>query len=264
MSDPGNIGQTRALVLVGRGVAIELVRRKDLYVLSILMGVYLMAVLAFAFIGIENASTATFLLNLGITLAYFSAHLLTLLLVARQVPDDLENRTIYPMLAKPVERTTYLLGKWAAASLCGFLVFVVLGGLVWAFVPAMEPCHAGMLFQMLALQAVSLSLLAALAQLLSLVAPKGVTVVVCGLHVAFGANLLGFMQARLAAVLPPSVVEWVFAYVPDFTRFNAITRYTDGIVALGMGEFTGLIAEGAIFTAVLLLVGAHLFGRRAL
>lgn len=259
-----NIGQFQAMALVGRGVAIELLRRKDVYVLSILMGLYLLAVLAFSLVGIQNAATATFLLNLGLTLAWGCAHLLTLLLAARQVPDDIENRTIHPLLAKPVERTTYLLGKWAACTLSGLAVFLVLGGLAWALVPRMESYNAGMLVQTILLQAVSLALLTAAAQFLSLLAPKGVTIVVCGLHVAFGDKLLGFLEARLSGVLPRGLLEWVVAYVPDFTRFNTITRYTDGIVPLSLGQFGGLVLEGAVMTALLLLAGAHLFRRRPL
>ncbi|MBX3730919.1 MAG: hypothetical protein KF858_17215 [Candidatus Sumerlaeia bacterium] len=254
----------QAVALVGRGVWIELVRRKDLWVLSILMGVFLLGVLVVALVGIETPSTATFLLNLGLSLSVFSAHLLALLLAARQVPDDIENRTLYPLLAKPVGRTAYLLGKWAACSLSGMLVFAVLGGLAWVCTPRMEPVFAPMALQMIVLQAASISLLVAVGVLLSLVVPKGMNIVVCGLHLVFGAKLMSFVQMRLGDGLAGRAGEWVLGYLPNFSKLQLVTRTTDGIVALPAGEFLGLMLYAIVLTAAFLCGAVLVFERRPL
>ena len=38
------------------------------------------------------------------------------------MPDDLEQRTIYPLLSRPLERDTLLAGRFLTAALSGLLV----------------------------------------------------------------------------------------------------------------------------------------------
>jgi len=100
-----SVGVVRPITTVGKGVIIELIRRKDLYVLGMLMVVFCIGAVSARAAGIKEAATGTFLLNLGMTLSYIFAHLLTLVLAVRQVPSEIENRTIYPILARPVTRS---------------------------------------------------------------------------------------------------------------------------------------------------------------
>lgn len=253
------------MTLIGRGVVIELIRRKDLYVLSMLIGVYLLGVLTVSIVGIERASTAAFLLNLGLTLTYILSHILALVLVARQVPDDIENRTIYPLLAKPVDRPVYLLGKWVSCALCAVFALIILGLVAWVPVPRTGlELYTGMLAQAVVLLAVSIAMLSALVLLFSLIMPKGVNIVLTGLIVAFGEKLTGLVLSRLQGGAFEKPAEWVAAYLPNFGKLNLLTRYTDGIVPLGPGEFLGLVAYGALFTVVFLALSMYLFNRRVL
>ena len=82
-----------------------------------------------------------------------AATLLTLFLAARQIPDEIEHRTIYPLLARPLSRDVYILGKWVACTLVGLAVFAALFVLGWLPVPKMEPYSGALLGQVIALQA---------------------------------------------------------------------------------------------------------------
>jgi len=254
----------RPLLLIGRGVWIELFRRKDLAVLLILMGLYVLGVWVVRLVGIKNPSTATFLLNLGMTLAYFCAHVLTLLIAARQLPDEIENRTLYPLLARPVERHTVIVGKWLACVACGAATLLLLFLLGWIPVPKMESYHGVMLIQTLVLHVASLSVLAALAMALSLLVPRGVNLVLLALWFVVGRNVLGFLTARFEEAGLKEIALWFSAYLPDFSKLNLITRYTDGIAPLAGGSFLGLLLYGAVFSAVALLLAAYVFRRRPL
>ena len=258
------VSPLRSTALIGRGVFIELIRRKDVYVLLFLMMVFLIGVSAIRMVGIEQAATGTFLLNLGMSLAFYAAHILTLLLMARQIPDEMEHRTLYPLLAKPVERDVLLLAKWLACAVCGAGVLGVLMLLGWLPVPRLEVYHPGTGAQMLTLLPVSLALLAGITLCLSLLVPQGVTLVISGGLFFAGPHLLALVRRVAAdqAVWQPAV--WLSGYLPDFGKLNLITRYTDGIAPLGMGEFTGLLAYGALFTALSLALSAALFRRRPL
>ena len=82
-----------SLFLVSKSVFIEIKRKRDIYVLMILLGVFVLGVLAMSITGIENAATAAFLLNLGMVFSYVSAHILALSYAVRQMPNEKENKT---------------------------------------------------------------------------------------------------------------------------------------------------------------------------
>lgn len=255
---------SQAILLLSRGVLIEMLRRRDIYVLLILMALFVTGALASRMVGIGEASTATFLLNLGMTLAYLAAHAMTLLLSARQIPDELENRTLYPLLAKPVSRPVVILGKWAACTACGFASFLVLLVLGWVPVPKMETYAWSTMAQLLLLQLCSFGVLTGLTLALSLLLPKGVNIVLCGMLVAFGAKVIGFLGARAMGTSMEQAAGWFLSYVPDFSKWNLITRYTDGVGPLGAGEFLGLVLHAIILMLLGLGVAVAAFHRRPL
>ena len=251
-------------MLVGRGVWIELLRRKDVYVLLSLMAVFLIGVLAVRIVGIENPSTGTFLLNLGLSLSSYVAHLLTLLLMSRQVPDEIENRTLYPLLARPLSREVLLLGKWLACSVCGVGIFAILCLLSGLTLPRMEAVYTGTLAQALVLLPVSLAVLASITLALSVIAPKGVVLVLAGGLYFFGPALFSLLERAGEGHAVLHAVSLLAAYLPDFSKLNLITRLTDGIAPVAAGEFLGLVAYGGLVTAVALALAMLRFRRRSL
>jgi len=264
MSAAPTVPVSRACSLLCRAVFIELVRRKDVYVLLSLMAVYSVGVISCTLVGIDNASTGTFLLNLGMTLSYYAAHLLTLVLTARQIPDELENRTIYPLLAKPIGRGVLLCSKWGACVLCGMIALTGLWLLGVMPVPRMETYQITTLIQTLLLFPVSLALLAAIALLISLVAPRGVVLVGAGLIFFFGDKIGGLVERGAESSVWLTPVAWLTAYLPDFSKLNLITRYTDGIGPVPGAEYVGLLLYGSIITVFGLALSNAIFQRRAL
>jgi len=246
-----------AVLLITRGVFIELKRRKDFYVLAILMALFVLSVIVINIVGVESVSTLTFLLNLGLTMAYYLAHILTLILMARQIPDEIDNRTLYPMLARPIDRMTYLFGKWFACYLCGFGVLMLLGAMARVAIPRAEYYSLGLGLQGIALLSLSIAMIAAMALFFSLVAPRGIGIVLIGIIAGLGHHIISFIQVRGNAF-----VDWLIAYVPNFRKLNLITRYTDGIEPLTIPEFGGLIIYGTMVTVAFLAMSAYLFQRR--
>ncbi len=256
-----------SMLIVGRGVGIEVLRRKEFYVLLILTLIYVTGVIIAGIVGIENQATLVFLINLGISFAYASAHLLTLILSARQIPFALENRTLHPLLAKPLSRMTYLLGKWAAltaSGLCVFLVLFVLSWIPWLIFPTRPSFSGGLLAQAMVTMAFSLSLTAALALSLSLVVPQGVNLALSGMLLFAGNNITNFVRARGFRTALEAPLRWITAYLPDFEKLNLFNRYTDGIGALAAWEFLGLLLHATILTAVILVIADAIFSRRPL
>lgn len=265
--EPGMPCRIDALRLVGRGVWIETLRRKDAYVLFVLMIFYAGGILIAAVIGVENEATATFLLNLGLMFAWAASHVLTLTAAARQIPGEIEGRTIHPLLAKPLARRDYVLGKWLATAGSGvtaLLIFLLLVGVSASVLPRGHSISIASLIQMTAMHSISIAMLGALAILGSLLLPRGLNLAVLAMLVAAGGKASALMAARANGTPLEAPARWIAAYIPNFDRLNLATRLTDGIGPLGLMETIGLAAYGAVFTAAALTLACAIFARKEL
>lgn len=114
------------------GVVIkELYRRKDFYVLLVLTAVItgLLGTINF----FNDPTIVRYLKEICLLLIWISSLVICITTAARQIPAERENRTIFPLLAKPVTRWQVVLGKFAGCWLaCGIalLVFYVFFGVV--------------------------------------------------------------------------------------------------------------------------------------
>ncbi len=240
------------LMAIGRGAVLEMLRRKDLAVLGLFMTVYLLFLAAARFVGLETPAAGTFLLNLSLTLIIALAHLLTLLMAARQIPDELERRTLYPLMARPVQRAEILLGKGLASWAVGLAVFAVLLVPTLLLVPRMEAYVPGTLAQTLLLQPVALGMTASVALCFSLLFPRVLAVFLSGLLV-FAAGML--VRLPLLAVLS----RWL----PDPGRLNLVLRYTDGIGPLSAADFLSLTVSGLLWSGLFLAAACRIFQERS-
>src|SRR5437660_4874953 len=101
----------------------ELYRRKDFYVLFFMTAVITL-VLAFANL-FNDARIVRYLKEIVLLLIWISALVIAIATTARQIPAEKENRTIFPLLAKPVTRAQVIAGKFAGCWLASGLVLVV-------------------------------------------------------------------------------------------------------------------------------------------
>lgn len=107
----------------------EMVRRKDFYVLFVVTA---LITLVMGSVNIFNdSSIAGYLKELCLLLVWISSLVMAITSAARQFHAERENRTIFPLLAKPVSRAQYLLGKflgcWLACGLALLVFYAFLG-----------------------------------------------------------------------------------------------------------------------------------------
>jgi ABC-type transport system involved in multi-copper enzyme maturation permease subunit len=116
------------------GVVIkELYRRKDFYVLFILTALITGLMACMNFLHDDGAVRA--LKEICLLLIWISALVMAITTTARQIPFERENRTIFPLLAKPITRWQVVVGKFIGCWLaCGIalIVFYVFFALVSA------------------------------------------------------------------------------------------------------------------------------------
>lgn len=257
----------RDMFLIARGVILEALRRKDFYVIVILMGLFVLFSLVSRVGGVRDATTANFILNFGMTAASFFAGLLTITTAARQVPDEIDNRTIYPLLAKPVSRETYLLGKWAAACAVGaasYAFFLALGYIPAPKAEAMTGARALLFGQTIALQVLALSGLSAVALLFSLLLPRPVALSGLVVLYFFGGTILSFVRKRVQGESSASLVDFATRWVPDFSMLQVTQRFTDNAPPIPALQFAGLVGYAAAIVALSLGLAMLLFRRRPL
>lgn len=247
-----------------RAFFLEALRRREFYVLLLFMGLYLIGALVVRTVGVTDAATAAFVLNLGLTLAFFLGHLMTLLLAVRAIPEEIETRTIYPLLAKPVPREHYVLAKWFAAWLTGSFTCGVLLVLGWLPAPHTESLHPATFVQAIVLQLMSLAMLGALGVFLSVFWPKPVNIVILLVLLLAGHRLILAVGGHLPNTWWAPPANWALRYIPDFGILNLTDRYTDGLGPLGSLDLLSRLFYATVVTAVALAWGSFNFRRRAL
>ncbi len=111
-------------ILAVAGVVIkELYRRKDFYVLFILTA--LMTLLLGSINLFNDDRIVRYLKEICLLLIWLSALIIAITTTARQIPFEREQRTIFPLLAKPIARWQVLAGKFAGCWLASGLALLV-------------------------------------------------------------------------------------------------------------------------------------------
>ena len=110
----------------------ELYRRKDFYVLFVIT---IVICLVMASVNIFNDNQIIrYLKELCLLLIWVSSLVIAITTTARQIPAEREQRTLLPLLAKPLSRTQLIFGKflgcWVACGLVLICFYVFFGALV--------------------------------------------------------------------------------------------------------------------------------------
>jgi ABC-type transport system involved in multi-copper enzyme maturation permease subunit len=109
----------------------ELYRRKDFYVLFILT-VVICVVMASVNI-YHNNEIIRYIKALCLLLIWISSLVIAITTAARQIPAEREQRTLLPLLAKPMTRTQLIIGKffgcWFACGLVLICFYIFFGAL---------------------------------------------------------------------------------------------------------------------------------------
>jgi len=114
------------------GVAVkELYRRKDFYVLLI---VTILICLVMGSVNVFNDDKVIrYLKELALLLIWISTLIIAITTTARQIPAEKEQRTLLPLLAKPLSRNQLIVGKflgcWVACGLALICFYIFFGAL---------------------------------------------------------------------------------------------------------------------------------------
>jgi len=216
----------------------------------------------------HDKSIAGYLKEGCLWLIWISALVIAIVTTARQIPAECENRTIFPLLAKPVTRNQVVLGKfggcWLAtgiALIVFYLFFTIVAGTRENEWPIMSYLQA------LWLQWMMLAIVIALTLLGSIVfAAPSSNSTICFV-VVIGILLVGGHLDQVALHQPQpvqSIAYAVFFLIPHLEWYDVrqLVFFEQGLVPWGACAIATLYA--AFYSAMLLLATWIVFRRKAL
>jgi len=105
-------------------VLLESIRRKDLWVVAILGFLIVASAGALGMFGLEGLES--FAKDLATTVVGAFSTILACLISCRILPDEVRNRTLYPLIARPISRWDLMVGKLVGAIWTTWIAFGML------------------------------------------------------------------------------------------------------------------------------------------
>ncbi len=193
--------------------------------------------------------------EVALALTFVGALVLTLALAANRIPDEIERRTIYNVVSRPVGRWEYLVGTWLgvvavmAAVIAGFTAIEQVLGLLHYQDPMWRLWQGSLAIWM------EMGVVAALCIAVSAVTGP-VVVVVSAVALLF----IGHSRDSALGAAPSTLLKAVY---PSLDTFNVINPVAHG-TGVDAAYLAGMTLAFVGWCGVLLLLGATVFRRRDL
>lgn len=247
----------------------EAVRRRVLLII-LMIGVLLLSIIPSLGVLSARSETSTMISTMYAVLR-FTAALIAIVLTIYMIPNEIERRTIYTILSKPVQRWQFLLGKYLGAVLALLLMIVLMSAVMIILFAVFQHPDLGKLMD-LAKQPlfyfIEMSLLAAVALFFSTfttplvnfflsIGVWGVGTVLSPLYgsIAGNSNVNQFMQ---------TVAKVIISVMPNFANYdvkNPIINPGQQIMNPTY-YFLQVVGYGLFYIALLLIGGMLIFDRR--
>jgi ABC-type transport system involved in multi-copper enzyme maturation permease subunit len=248
------------------GVVIkELYRRKDFYVLFIIT---VLICLVMASVNIFNdAKIVRYLKEICLLLIWISSLVIAITTTARQIPAEREQRTLLPLLAKPISRTQLVLGKflgcWFACGMTLLCFYIFFGALVASRehqIPFFNYFQAATLHWVMLGVVVALSLLGSLV----FAAPSSNSTIIFAF--ASGVLVAGRHLHQVALGQPEpaqSIIYGIYLAIPHLELFDMRDLIIHDWPPIGWNYFLLAILYALAYTAAFLVAACLAFRRKA-
>lgn len=246
---------------IAQVAVMESFRRKDPYVILILAGLVVFGAGLFSRFGTEGLGK--FVKDVGFSVTNLMAVLVCVVAAARQMPTEIQNRTLYPLLAKPVSRLQVFLGKFIGVGVMAsavvllfslelFVLFKILGvPVTWVFVQAIY------------LRILVMWILAGLTLTLSVYMSHPATVTVAmllALAMQTFANTLITVRTELDGA-SLRVFDGLYWLLPHLELFDITKREVHNWPPAPLWVLAVLTMYGAIYSGVFMSIGMRRFNR---
>lgn len=195
----------------------------------------------------------------------FCGGILAITLSSAVIPGEIESRTCYPILARPMRRFQFILGKYLGTLLTIYSGLLVIG-FAFATLLAARGALDWLIFLAIGYTFLEVAVVAAITMCLSTVmTPAGAAMISFMIYVAGTIKITYFRPLVNNITNPVSKVMVTFVYhmLPNLESFN----FKDALVhRLGVphGYLIQVAVYGVCFAALALTVASHAFAKREL
>jgi len=249
---------------LARGVLLDALRRKDLWVVAIL-GLLIMASAGMlGFFGLNGLEM--FAKDLAVTVLGLFSTIVAILISSRGIPEEIKNRTLYPLLARPITRFDFLFGKLIGSILATWLAFLLLAVLTGASLLVFGVQLEVIALQYLLLKMFGLAVLCAVSQTLScFMTPQAAATL--SFVLAFGGSMLtrAFVMAyETSSPAMQFVFKGLHGILPQYSLFDIGSRVANEKWApVPLWVVGALLAYAAVYMSGMLSLSWFKFRKQA-
>jgi Cu-processing system permease protein len=246
------------ILAVAQNTFREAIRDKVLYVLLFFAGAAILGSKAIGWVSIGQDVKIMKDISLAAVLVF--GVLIAIFVGTNLVYKEIDKRTLYTILARPMRRYEFVLGKYLGLAFVLALVTIIMTAAGAMYVAALGGTFTAAYFLAALLIYCELLLITAFAVLLSsLTSPiLGALIVFSVFLFGHATNILVDLPQQLENSPARYVMRAVYYVVPNLSNFNIRAEAANGVdVALGYVAWT--VIYGAIYTSMLLVLAALAF-----
>jgi ABC-type transport system involved in multi-copper enzyme maturation permease subunit len=241
----------------------DMLRRKILLILLIVAIGMIALGPSVSFLSPRESSAV--LRSLGLAVILIAGLLITILSGIQVIPTEVERRTIYTVLSKPVQRFEFVLGKFLGGLATVFVMITAMGVVFLAVLYWQEKKFSPEMFQGVTMTFFQMMLLGAMAIFFSTFATP-----VVNFFLSFGIFIVGNLSTVTESLtanknpITKGLASIVHYAIPNFGNFNIQNKLIHPTVTIqNLSQFiTQNIVYAIIYSAVLLILAILVFDRR--
>jgi Cu-processing system permease protein len=194
----------------------------------------------------------------------FGGAVLSITLASTGIPNDVESRTIYPVVARPLARSRYVIGKFLGAFVTVAAGIAVMAVAFAVLIASYEGRFDGFLMLAIAFAMLEAAVICAVATSISTFASPAVTAAVTFIVYVFGTVKIGYvggMIERLPNAFEKATFGVIYHVLPNLECFNlkAALVHQDAVPSAYLVQ---VALYGACYAAFVLAAGSAHFARR--
>lgn len=268
---PGAFHALPSIWRIAKITVAEARRRRVLHAVVVLVVLILFSMTFFSYLSPQEQ--ARMLISGGLAAITVFGILLAIFVGAFLIPQDIENRTVYAILAKPVRRFEYVLGKYVGALIILGAVVAVMTVVLVAVLAMQDrlvadlpdspfnPNLGGVVFAAV-MSYCSLAVLTALIMLISTVASTTMTVVSAFIIWAVGSLQSQIHELAESATGATKLVLFVIYHVmPKLENFD-FRHQVSNFISYSVYSGWNAVLHGIGYTLVVLILASIFFNDR--
>ena len=239
----------------------ELLRKKGLQVLLVFGLVLIGSSQLFSFL--TPGEEIKMIKDIGLSAIEFFGALIVIFGAIGAISSEIEKKTIYTLLAKPLRRRDFVIGKFLGISLTTLVNFLVMAIFFIGLLLFKEHTVSLGVFKALILIFFELFLIGAIALAVSTFASSSFTVIFSVFLYLVG-HLIGYghsIMEQTKHTLLKAVGTVFYRIIPNFENFNIRDKVAVDVF-VKWSYLAKTISYGLIYVAVALLIGIYFFQKR--